>query len=198
MVLTFLPLVKPEPRITLQRLFLRPPVRRDWADWASLRDDSRDFLVPWEPAWAPDALSRGAFRRQLAFHAENMSRDLGYSFLIFRRVDEVLVGGITIANVRRGVSQCCSIGYWIGHRHARQGYMTEAVHGICSFAFGQLNLNRIEAACLVSNLASQGVLLKAGFRYEGIARQFLKINGQWQDHKVFSILQHEYMPGVTA
>lgn len=196
MVLTFFPPARAEPKITLPRLYLRPPRRADWADWAELRGESREFLVPWEPTWPDDALTKSAFRRRLARYAEDWSRDLGYSFFIFRRVDDMIVGGISIANVRRGVAQTCSFGYWMGKRYARNGYMTEAVHGACGFVFDQLSLHRVEAACLPSNEPSKGVLRQSGFRYEGLAKRYLKINGIWQDHMQFALLREEFYPNL--
>lgn len=196
MVLTFFPPARAEPKITLPRLYLRPPRRADWADWAEVRGESREFLVPWEPTWPDDALTKSAFRRRLARYAEDWSRDLGYSFFIFRRVDDMIVGGISIANVRRGVAQTCSFGYWMGKRYARNGYMTEAVHGACGFVFDQLSLHRVEAACLPSNEPSKGVLRQSGFRYEGLAKRYLKINGIWQDHMQFALLREEFYPNL--
>jgi ribosomal-protein-alanine N-acetyltransferase len=195
-VLTFFPPARAEPKITLPRLYLRPPRRADWADWAEVRGESREFLVPWEPTWPDDALTKSAFRRRLARYAGDWSRDLGYSFFIFRRVDDMIVGGISIANVRRGVAQTCSFGYWMGKRYARNGYMTEAVHGACGFVFDQLSLHRVEAACLPSNEPSKGVLRQSGFRYEGLAKRYLKINGIWQDHMQFALLREEFYPNL--
>lgn len=70
--------------------------------------------------------------------------------------------------------------------------MTEGVHGACTFAFDDLSLHRVEAACLPSNNPSQGVLSKAGFRYEGLAKKYLKINGEWEDHMIFALLKEEF------
>ena len=195
MVLAFFPPVRSDPKLVLRRLYLRPPARSDWADWAELRSESRDFLEPWEPTWARDALSRSAFRRRLARYADEWSRDQGYSFFLFRRVDDAIVGGITVSNVRRGVAQSCSFGYWVGQRHARKGYMTEAVRGACGFAFDRLDLHRVEAACLPSNAASRGVLANCGFRQEGLARRYLKIDGNWRDHLLFALLRDEFRAG---
>ncbi len=69
--------------------------------------------------------------------------------------------------------------------------MTEAVCAALRFAFGPLRLNRVEAACLPSNAASQRVLEKVGFAREGRARRYLRINGQWQDHDLFALLQDD-------
>ena len=106
-----------------------------------------------------------------------------------RRRDDALLGGITFSNVRRGVAQSASLGYWIGAPHAHQGYMTEALSAVLDFAFDHLALHRVEAACLPDNEASQGLLLKIGFQDEGYARQYLRINGRWQDHRLFALLK---------
>jgi ribosomal-protein-alanine N-acetyltransferase len=84
----------------------------------------------------------------------------------------------------------------MGKRYARNGYMTEAVHGACGFVFDQLSLHRVEAACLPSNEPSKGVLRQSGFRYEGLAKRYLKINGIWQDHMQFALLREEFYPNL--
>lgn len=190
-VLTFLTPSTPETALWGERLYLRPPRRRDWRQWAELRALSRDFLTPWEPTWASDALSRASYRRRLQRYAEEWERDEGYAFFLFRKDDDQLLGGITLGNVRRGVAQCCSFGYWMGVPFAGQGYMTEAVRLALRFAFGTLGLHRVEAACLVHNEPSRRVLEKTGFSREGLARGYLKIDGAWQDHLLFAILRED-------
>jgi ribosomal-protein-alanine N-acetyltransferase len=182
------------PAIEGRDVVLRWPDNADYTAWARLREMSRDFLMPWEPAWPPDDLSRGAFRRRLRRYAEDQRNDLSYSFFIFRKSDEALVGGLTIANVRRGVAQAGSLGYWMGRPFARQGYMTAAVTAVAPFAFGALSLHRLEAACIPSNAASKRLLEKCGFIYEGLARQFLCINGVWHDHLLFARLRDDAAP----
>lgn len=183
------------PRLKHGRIYLRPARQSDWRAWASLRRESRDFLVPWEPSWSGDALSRAAFRRRLRSHEAEWQRGTGYSFLMFRAEDDALIGGVTLSNVRRGVAQSGSLGYWVGEPFARQGYMTEGLRAVLDFAFDRLALHRIEAACLPANRASQGLLLKTGFKEEGYSRQYLRINGRWQDHRLFAILRGDPRSG---
>lgn len=175
-----------------KRVLLRAPERQDWQEWAVLRSASRAFLTPWEPIWSEDALSRAAFRRRLARYALEWHSDQGYTFLLFRAADNSLLGGISLTNVRRGVAETSSVGYWIGERYARQGYMTEGLALTLKFAFEQLRLHRVEAACLPHNVASRGVLTKSGFREEGYAREYLCIDGKWQDHVLFGLLAGEW------
>lgn len=167
-------------------IILRPPSSSDYGAWAELRALSRSHLAPWEPAWAHDDLSRLMFRRRLRAYARDVRDDLGYAFFIIESSSDQLIGGITLSNVRRGSSQSASLGYWIGAPHARRGRMKEAVRTLLPFAFGGLRLHRIEAATMPRNLPSIGVLEACGFEKEGLARGFLKINGQWEDHFLFA------------
>ena len=170
---------------------LRQPQMSDHAEWAALREKSRAFLEPWEPVWPADDLTRGAFRRRLKRYAEDQRSDQAYSFFIFRSADEVLVGGITLSNVRRGVAQAGSIGYWMGQSYARQGLMSVALRALIVFSFSGLRLHRLEAACITTNVASIRLLEKSGFQREGYARQYLCINGMWQDHLLYARLKDD-------
>ena len=153
----------PTVRLVGSKVFLRPSDRADEKQWISVREESREFLEFWEPTWPADATTSAAFRRRLKKFAADWRDGVTYAFLIFRREDEVLLGGITLSNVRRGVSQSASMGYWIGKPHARKGYMAEAIQRSLDFSFGTLGLNRVEAACLPSNTPSRNLLLKSGF-----------------------------------
>jgi ribosomal-protein-alanine N-acetyltransferase len=180
-----------QPVIKGQEVYLRYPRVADFLVWARLRSESRAFLTPWEPVWSTDELSKGAFRRRLRRYQKEARQDSAYAFFVFRQFDNALVGGCTLSNVRRGVTQCCSLGYWVGERFARQGYMFDAVRALIPFIFRTLGLHRIEAACLPDNEASKNLLAKAGFRQEGLARRYLQINGEWQDHALFALLADE-------
>ncbi len=179
------------------RTILRPPVERDWRSYTELRAASRSFLEPWEPTWALDALSRDAFQRRLRRYASDRRNDTGYSFFVFDRESGRLVGGMTLSNVRRGVAQTATLGYWVGETYARKGYMTAAMQSVLGFGFRHLKLHRLEAACLPSNEPSQRLLQRAGFEQEGFAPKYLMIRGIWQDHILFALLAENYAPGKT-
>jgi len=180
---------QPGARLDGTTIHLRPPERADWAAWCELRSGSRLFLKPWEPSWAPDALTRAAYRRRLARHAADWRDGEAYSFFLIRNQDSRILGGIGLSNVRRGVAETGSVGYWMGEAFARQGYMTEAVSLVVGFAFEQLQLRRLEAACLPVNLPSRRLLERSGFRQEGYAKEYLCIDGVWQDHLLFALLR---------
>ena len=179
----------PLPSVVGEGVILRTPQATDHTEWAALREQSRDFLTPWEPTWPADDLSRSAFRRRIRRYAEDLRSDQSYAFLIFRSGDGRLVGGLTLANVRRGVAQAGSLGYWMGLPYTRNGYMTAAVRAVVPFAFGTLRLHRLEAACIPTNTASIRLLENTGFVREGYAREYLCINGIWQDHLLYGRLK---------
>ncbi len=178
-------------RIETERLTLRPPAHNDFREWTALREASRDFLVPWEPAWASDHLSRKAFTNRVYWAQRSVASGSAVPLFLFRREDSCLLGAITLDNITRGPSQSATLGYWIGQRFARQGFMTEAIGGVVHHAFTTMDLSRIQAACLAENKASRGLLEASGFKYEGVAQSYLQINGRWRNHVLYSSLRED-------
>ncbi len=168
------------------RCYIRAPEEADYPVWAALREQSQAFLQPYEPRWPVGELTRPSFRRRLRRYAQDARDKQGYAFFVFKRNDRELLGGLTISNIRFGVSQSCSLGYWMGESHAGQGYMSEVLPAMFPFMFGELGMHRIEAACLPDNQASIGLLKRVGFHEEGLAKGYLKIDGRWQDHRLFA------------
>jgi [ribosomal protein S5]-alanine N-acetyltransferase len=187
----------PEPLLRGDGLYLRPASPSDYPSWSKLRALSRGFLGPWEPSWPDDDLTRAAFRRRLRRQDDDIARDEAYSFLIFDSVSDELLGGITLGGVRRGVSQSGTLGYWMGAPNAGKGRMTRAVAATVEFAFSRLRLHRIEAACIPENAPSIALLQRNGFRREGYARGFLRINGAWRDHVLFGLVEGDERPRLT-
>ncbi|MEZ5685024.1 MAG: GNAT family protein [Paracoccaceae bacterium] len=179
------------PRIETPRLLLRLPMHSDFTDWAHLREESRAFLTPWEPAWSADHLSRKAFSNRVYWAQRAEGAGTAVPFFLIRQQDARVLGAITLDNIRRGPAQAGTLGYWMGERYARQGYMREALDAVVQFAFVKLDLSRLEAACLPENAASRGVLEKTGFKYEGVAQSYLQINGRWRNHVLYANLRHD-------
>ncbi|MGF1456337.1 MAG: GNAT family N-acetyltransferase [Alphaproteobacteria bacterium] len=185
-----------EPSLVLHAstVYLRYPDAGDFEAWAGVRSRSRAFLEPWEPLWPADDLSRAAFRRRVRRYHQEIRDDVAYPFFLFCAQGDILIGALTLSNIRRGVSQSASLGYWIGEPFAGRGHMSAAVRRLAAFVFQDLRLHRIEAACIPTNESSQRVLLRCGFRHEGLARGYLKINGRWQDHLLFALLAEDIQP----
>jgi ribosomal-protein-alanine N-acetyltransferase len=167
------------------RILLRIGDVDDWKAWHNLRETSRDFLVPWEPKWRPDALSYQHYCGLLRRQWREWRNGTGFAFSIFNYAENdehVLIGGLTLSDVTFAAGQKATLGYWIGNPYKGQGYMTEAVGLACGFAFETLGLNRVEASCLPHNEASKTVLNRTGFEQEGYAKAYLQINGKREDH----------------
>ena len=188
----------PEPLVRGEGLYLRPAMASDFPVWARLRAASRAYLKPWEPTWPEDDLTQAAFRRRLRRQEEDIARDEAYAFLIFDQTSDALLGGLTLGGIRRGVSQTGTLGYWMGAQHAGQGHMTRAVSATVEFAFGKLRLHRVEAACIPHNASSIALLERNGFRREGHARSYLKIDGAWRDHILFALVDADPRPSFAA
>jgi len=181
----------PGPVLPGARILLRPPTMADFPAWAELREESRRFLAPWEPTWPADDLTRTAFKRRIKRYHREIRDEAGLPLFLIRRADDRLLGGLTLSNIRRGVTQSCSLGYWMGERFAGQGYMGEAVALVIPHVFTAMRLHRIEAASMPTNARSIRLLEKAGFAREGFARQYLLIDGRWQDHVLFGLVADE-------
>ncbi|WP_319498915.1 GNAT family protein [uncultured Cohaesibacter sp.] len=184
------------PRLMGTRVYLRHPIKSDYAQWTRVRADSAGFLKPWEPIWPRDDLTPRGFRRRLDQYQRDRKSGRSLPYLIFDARDNRLLGGVNVSNIRRGICQTATIGYWMGADYAGQGNMSAALALLLPYLFDCQGLHRVEAACLPSNNASIAVLRKAGFQMEGKARSYLCINGAWEDHLLFSALRSDVMKSV--
>jgi ribosomal-protein-alanine N-acetyltransferase len=180
-------------RLDGEGVYLRAAKSGDFEPWRHLRSASRNFLTPWEPSWPIDDLTRPAFQRRLARQDRERAEDLAYGYLIFRSNDDALLGGVTLGNMRRGVAQCATLGYWMGEKYAGQGFMSKAVRALLRHAFLEMHLHRVEAACAPENERSRRLLEGLGFQREGFARAYLLIDGAWQDHLLFAMLERDFL-----
>lgn len=178
----------PEPRpdvIETERMVLRPPTLADHRAWAELRGASEAFLRPWEPEWTTRELSRTTYRQRIRSQTGLVAAGRALPWFLFSRADDALLGGVTVSNIRRGVAQAGTLGYWMGEAYAGRGYMSEAVEAVVADAFDRHGLHRLEAATLATNARSIALLDRCGFEREGLARGYLCIEGRWQDHLLY-------------
>lgn len=191
-------LIKSPPRSAFDPILVRDPVLlragklSDYPQWATLREESRSHLVLWEEDWARHELAPAYFKRRLKLSEREMRRGSSLPLFIFRSGDEAMVGGASLSNVRYGASRSAHLGYWIGAPYTRRGYGAAAVRALLDHAFETIELNRVEAACQPENAASMRLLNALGFREEGLARSYLRINGAWRDHLIFAFTAADY------
>lgn len=176
-------------RIETERMTLRAPQHSDFRAWTGLRRNSEGFLTPWEPTWSKDHLSRKGYSNRVYWSHRSLNAGSAVPVFLERREDGVLLGAITLDNIRRGPAQAGTLGYWVGAPFARAGYMSEAIAALVHYAFTTLDLSRIEAACLPENKPSRGVLEKSSFKYEGVAQSYLQIDGRWRNHVLYANLR---------
>lgn len=165
---------------------IRPLRGSDAKTLLELRRRNDHFLRAFEPIKGLDFLTLEAQHREIEGASEASSADRGYSFGVFDS-GEKLIGKVSLSNVARGAWQNATLGYFIDKDHNGRGHGTEAVALACVFAFTAADLHRVQAAVMPHNGASARLLVKNGFRFEGLAVAYLRINGRWEDHHVYSL-----------
>jgi ribosomal-protein-alanine N-acetyltransferase len=167
-----------------KKVFLRPPKAEDFAEYIEMSKASEKF-------------HRGLIKmaRDLESFAEFLERSAkeeNECFLICRKQDGEIVGMINLSQIFRGVFQNAYLGYGLGEKFTRQGFMTEAVKLILRYAFKTLKLHRIEANVQPQNAASIAVLQRVNFTKEGFSQKYLKIGGRWRDHERWAIIVEDW------
>lgn len=174
---------------------LRLPTMRDYEQWATLRRQSYEFLRPYEPRWSEKDLSRRVFAYRVKRARIEAEAGTDYTFFVFLNQGnkQVLVGGVTLSNIRRRAAQFANLGYWMGQHYAGQGIMSRAVALLMPYVFETLDLHRLHAAFIPTNAASRRVLEKNGFKEEGFADHYLQIDGRWADHVLMGLSRERWV-----
>ena len=170
--------------ITGQKVFLRAPTRRDTEELIVLNCASKRLhrgLV--SPPTQPE---------QFIALLKKWRKADSVCFLVCRVEDNLIVGSINLSQIFLEGFRSAYLGYYVGAKYARQGYMTEAIQLILRFAFEHLKLNRLEANIQPQNSASIALVKRAGFIREGYSRRYLKICGRWRDHERWAILAKDW------
>ncbi len=155
---------------------IRPLVEGDAGDLLRLRVANREFLRPFDPSRPEDYFT-------IETQLEIARNESGLSFAILDGAE--LAGTISLSNVSFGSFRSANVGYWVDASRNGRGLASRAVGALVEHAFGELELHRLEAGTLVDNVASQRVLEKNRFELVGLARNYLRINGEWRDHLLF-------------
>lgn len=154
---------------------------------------NRDHLAPWQPTPAVDAFTEpgqaDAVRTALDAHAAGQS----VPHVILDAADAI-VGRITLNSVIRGAFQSASVGYWVSAERTGEGIATAAVACMVEAAFGELGLHRLQGETLAHNVASRRVLERNGFEEYGVAPDYLRIDGQWQEHVLYQRVLLDWSP----
>ena len=179
-----------------ERLLLRLPRVADAPELVRFYVENRDHLQPWSPTFPVDFFSEPFWReqarmRRLDFQAGREIRP----FLFARQRPQRVIGQLSLTQITRGALEACTLGYALASDAQGRGYMVEAVRGAVAYAFQELGLHRIMAAYMPRNRRSATVLRRAGFTVEGYARDYLLIDGRWEDHVMTAITNPRWRRG---
>jgi [ribosomal protein S5]-alanine N-acetyltransferase len=146
---------------------------------------NREHLAPWEPIRTATFFTPEWQESEIDVALQRL--DAGSALPLVLLDGDEIVGRVNLSDIVRGVFLNANLGYWIDARYTGRGLATTAV-GIAVHAAGALGLHRVQAGTLVHNRASQIVLERNGFARFGLARRYLRIAGEWQDHVMFERL----------
>jgi [ribosomal protein S5]-alanine N-acetyltransferase len=162
------------PSISSKRLFLRMATQEDIQEVVRFYTENRVYLTPFYPLWYEEFFNDKSLKLFL-FPQSNSTR---------------IIGTINFRNFVRGAAQYCTVGYSVSEEEQGKGYMTEALKAATDYVFQELNMHRIMANYMPRNQRSGNLLKKLGFVVEGYARDYLMINGKWEDHILTSLIKN--------
>jgi ribosomal-protein-alanine N-acetyltransferase len=181
------------PTLTEGRVTLRPIRLRDAKPLERSLLDNRGWLRPWEATspYAPMSFDTRASIRSLQANARG-----GHGLPFIIEHDGELVGQLNVSSISYGSLSSATIGYWVAEKVAGHGVTPTAVALATDYCFYQLGLHRMEICIRPENAPSLRVVEKLGFRYEGLRRRYIHINGDWRDHFCFGLVSEELTQGV--
>jgi ribosomal-protein-alanine N-acetyltransferase len=187
------------PRLVTPRLIVMLPDESHAESLAAYHRENREHLKPWSPARGPDFFTAREQRRRIAMaRAEHEAdRSLRAVMLLAEPSGDQpapIIGECNLSNFVRGAFQACHLGYSLDLRHEGRGLMTEALTALMAHAFGPLDLHRVMANYRPENARSARLLERLGFVKEGLARDYLLIDGAWRDHVLTSLVNTPRWP----
>ncbi len=164
------------------RLVLRRLSLEDVATLLDYEFRNRGRFAPHGPLRTDADFQLPAFEARVAAQLDDVESGASSRWVVrLRGAPGEIIGHVALTAIQRGVRQAAALGYGVDERREGQGITSEAAAAVIAYAFGALNLHRIEAGHRPENLASARVLAKLGFEREGLARQYLYLNGVWED-----------------
>ncbi|MBF4635603.1 GNAT family N-acetyltransferase [Agreia pratensis] len=157
--------------------------------------ENRGWLRKWE-ATNPHGPMSFDTRASIRSLQSNARAGYGLPFLI--EYNGELAGQLNVSSISYGSVSSASIGYWVSERFAGKNITPTAVALASDYSFFQVGLHRIEICIRPENSPSLRVVEKLGYRYEGLRRRFIHINGDWRDHFCFALVAEELPVGVLG
>jgi [ribosomal protein S5]-alanine N-acetyltransferase len=172
---------------------IRPTALDDCEEQLRLRRANRDHTGPWDPARDESFYTAAGQRLELELDQRAWAAGSAFAFAVLAMDEgDRIIGRVALANVVRGPWQNATLGYWIDRNAGGRGHATRAVRLALSYAFEHVGLHRVQPAIIPRNTASRRVAEKVGFRREGRALRYLKINGAWEDHDIYALTAEDW------
>lgn len=175
---------------------LRPIRRRDGSTWREIRRRNVDWLRPWEATQPDPSVPPPSFNGMVTGLRAEARAGRVLPFVV--TYQKKMVGQLTVGGVTYGSLRGAHIGYWIDRAFAGRSIIPTSVALATDHAFAVLRLHRIEVTLRPENHASQRVVEKLGFRFEGVRPAFLHIDGDWRDHRVYALHVDEVPEGMLT
>ncbi|MBD1845285.1 GNAT family N-acetyltransferase [Cyanobacteria bacterium FACHB-63] len=183
------------PVLLTSRLIVRLLQQNDIAAIVRYYTENRAFLEPFEPLRPTNFYSREFWSQQIEKSLIEFGYDRSLRLFLFKKDDpRTVIGAVNFTNMSQGILYSCSLGYSLAEKEQGNGYMNEALQAAIQYVFNDLNLHRISANYMPHNRRSANVLKKLGFVIEGYARDYLLINGKWEDHIRSSLINENWRP----
>jgi ribosomal-protein-alanine N-acetyltransferase len=177
------------PILQTERLILRPPTPADAPAIVEYYTRNAEFLAPWEPSKPRDFYTVPFWERQARDIQREFEHGSAVRFFLFPSTgDTRVIGYVSYTQIVRRAAQYCVLGYSLGADCEGHGLMTEALRESIRWVFQDLGLHRISANYMPHNRRSGNVLRRLGFAVEGYARDYLFINGRWEDHVLAALI----------
>ncbi|MDQ1530492.1 MAG: [ribosomal protein S5]-alanine N-acetyltransferase [Microbacteriaceae bacterium] len=183
----------PIPTLATGGVAIRPIRLRDARAVERELVEGRSWMREWE-ATSPRGTVGFDTRGSIRALQQNARNGQGLPFAI--EVDGQLAGQLNVTSIAYGSLSSATIGYWIAERFAGRGATPTAVALATDHCFQALGLHRMEICIRPENAKSLRVVEKLGFRYEGLRRRYIHINGDWRDHFCFALVTEEVPEGV--
>ncbi|CZF79862.1 ribosomal protein S5-alanine N-acetyltransferase [Grimontia marina] len=190
-------IINPFPHLRIDNLIIRAIQKPDLPLIVSYFQVNRQYLAPWEPLRGDSFFTQEGWERRVIQLIELQRHGLAYYFMIFEEGSDEVCGVITYNNIMQFPIHACNVGYSLAETAQGRGIMRRALKATNQWLFDNLNLHRIMASYMPRNKRSEAVLNAAGFKKEGEAKDYLLINGNWEDHILTSVINTKWVASTN-
>ena len=181
-----------QPYILTKRLLLRLANQEDVPLIIKYYTDNQAYLTPFYPVWSESFFTEAYWHNEVERAINEFIQEQSLRLLIFSQTESTIIGTINFGTFIKSAAQFCTVGYSLAEKEQGKGYMTEALQASIDYVFNELKMHRIMANYMPHNQSSGNLLKRLGFVVEGYARDYLLINGEWQDHILTSLINPKW------